>query len=75
MDKIAKIAQDIRSGVYPTIEVELDQFFNQTQDGEWYQDRDTRIQVRQVDRDHDRIMRGVAKMRKSGDKSNLENLT
>ncbi len=75
MDKIAKIAQDIRSGVYPTTKVELDQFFNQTPLGEWYPDRDTRIQVREVDRDHDRIMRGVAKMQKSGDKSNLENLT
>ena len=75
MDNIAKIAQDIRSGVYPTTKVELDQFFNQTPLGEWYPDRDTRIQVRQVDRDHDRIMRGVAKMQKSGDKSNLENLT
>ena len=75
MDNIAKIAQDIRSGVYPTTKVELDQFFNQTPLGEWYPDRDTRIQVREVDRDHDRIMRGVAKMQKSGDKSNLENLT
>ena len=75
MDKIARIAQDIRSGVYPTISVELNQFFHQTPLGEWYPDRDTRIQVRQVDRDHDRIMRGVAKMQKSGDKSNLENLT
>ncbi len=75
MDKIAKIAQDIRSGVYPTTKVELDQFFNQTPLGEWYPDRDTRIQVREVDRDHDRIMRGVAKMQKSGDKSNLESLT
>ena len=75
MDNTAKIAHDIRSGVYPTTKVELDQFFNQTPLGEWYPDRDTRIQVRQVDRDHDRIMRGVAKMQKSGDKSNLENLT
>jgi len=75
MGKIDRIAQDIRSRVYPTISVELDQFFNQTHLGEWYPDRDTRIQVRQVDRDHDRIMRGVAKMQKSGDKSNLENLT
>ena len=36
---------------------------------------ETRIQVREKDRDIDRVMRGVNKMEKTGDKSGVEPLT
>ena len=68
---ITRLAQQIKSGEYPKEEVDIDQFFNE--DGSPI--RENRIQVRDTDRDIDRIDRAVNKMLVSGDYSKLEDLT
>ena len=71
MTNITKLAQQIKSGEYPREETDVEQFFND--DGSPI--REKRIQVRDTDRDIDRIDRAVNKMLVSGDYSNLEDLT
>ena len=75
MNKIEKIAEDIKSGRYPKQKIKLQQFFRTTVLGEKIPDRERRIQVRDVDRDIDRVNRAVNKIQKDGDKSGLEPLT
>ena len=75
MTKITKLAQQIKSGKYPTEKVQLAQFFKPTVTGEMVPDRESRIQVRDRDRDIDRINRAVNKMKVSGNTSGLEPLT
>ena len=71
MANIIQLAQQIKSGEYPRQEIDVEQFFNE--DGSPI--RENRIQVRDVDRDIDRIDRAVNKMKVSGDYSKLEDLT
>ena len=68
---ITRLAQQIKSGEYPREETDVEQFFND--DGSPI--RENRIQVRDTDRDIDRIDRAVNKMLVSGDYSKLEDLT
>lgn len=75
MTKITTLAQQIKSGKYPTEKVQLAQFFKPTVTGEMIPDRESRIQVRDRDRDIDRINRAVNKMKVSGNTSGLEPLT
>tara|TARA_B100001989_G_scaffold234017_1_gene194320 strand:- start:66 stop:989 length:924 start_codon:yes stop_codon:yes gene_type:complete len=69
------LADKIKSGVFPKTTIELDPYFNVTHKGEIIPVRELRIQVRDKDRDIDRINRAVSKMEKTGDKSGLEPLT
>tara|TARA_B100001250_G_scaffold41210_1_gene32620 strand:+ start:919 stop:1833 length:915 start_codon:yes stop_codon:yes gene_type:complete len=71
MTNIQNIARRIRSGEYPRVDVDVDLFFDEHGNPL----RDTRIQVRDQDRDIDRIDRAVDKMEASGDVSKLEDLT
>ncbi len=71
MPNILTLAQQIKSGEYPREDVDVEQFF----DDEGNPLRGTRIQVRDQDRDIDRIDRAVDKMVASGDTSKLEDLT
>ncbi len=71
MTNILTLAQQIKSGEYPREDVDVEQFF----DEEGNPLRGTRIQVRDHDRDIDRIDRAVDKMVASGDTSKLEDLT
>ena len=71
MPNILTLAQKIKSGEYPREDVNIEQFFDE--DGNPL--RETRIQVRDHDRDIDRIDRAVDKMVASGDTSKLEDLT
>ena len=72
---IEALADQIKSGSYPKSKVKLDPYFYVTHDGEIVPVRELRIQVRDKDRDIDRINRAVNKMQKTGDKSGLEPLT
>ena len=69
------LADKIKSGVFPKTRIELDPYFNVTHKGDIIPVRELRIQVRDKDRDIDRINRAVSKMQKTGDKSGLEPLT
>tara|TARA_B100000427_G_C15471460_1_gene578762 strand:+ start:54 stop:980 length:927 start_codon:yes stop_codon:yes gene_type:complete len=71
MVDIKALATKIRSGQYPKVPVDVDDFFDEN----GYPLRDKRIQVRNQDRDIDRITRAVDKMESSGDTSKLEDLT
>ena len=75
MNKIEKIAEDIKSGRYPKQKIKLQPFFRTTVTGEKIPVRERRIQVRDIDRDIDRVNRAVNKIQKDGDKSGLEPLT
>jgi len=70
-----QIAQQIKSGKYPRQDIDVTQFFNKMSSGEYIPNRDTRIQVRDIDRDIDFIDRVVNKCKKSGDTSGIEDLT
>ena len=48
-----EIATQIKSGEYPTERRDTTQFFNKLGDGVYVPDEDTRIQVRDTDRDID----------------------
>ena len=72
---IEALADEIKSGSYQKSKVKLDPYFYVTHDGEIVPVRELRIQVRDKDRDIDRINRAVNKMQKTGDKSGLEPLT
>lgn len=72
---VEALADRIRSGNYPKTKIKLDPYFYVTPDGEIVPVRDLRVQVRDQDRDIDRINRGVNKMQKTGDRSGLEPLT
>ena len=71
MTNIQNLARRIRSGEYPRVEVDVDHFFDEHGNPL----RDTRVQVRDHDRDIDRIDRAVDKMEASGDTSKIEDLT
>lgn len=73
--QLQQLANSIRSGEYPQQDVDLLQFFLETEDGEFIPDRSTREQVRDDDRDIDRVNRGVNKMKQTGDTSGLDPLT
>ena len=73
--EIEKLAEKIKSGNYPTEKVDLNQFFDVDHQGVISPIKEKRIQVREKDRDIDRVMRGVNKMEKTGDKSGVEPLT
>ena len=72
--EIEKLAEKIKSGNYPTEKVDLNQFFDVDHQGVISPIKEKRIQVREKDRDIDRVMRGVNKMEKTGDKSGVEPL-
>ena len=73
--EIEKLAEKIKSGNYPTEKVDLNQFFDVDHQGVISPIKEKRIQVREKDRDIDRVMRGVNKMEETGDKSGVEPLT
>ena len=75
MNKIEKLAEQIRSGKYPKEKIKLTPFFHRTVTGEHIPVRELRIQVRDQDRDLDFINRTVNKIENNGDKSGLEPLT
>ena len=75
MNKIEKLAEKIKSGKYPKQKIKLQPFFRRTVTGEIIPERERRYQVRDNDRDVDRINRAVNKIQKDGDKSGLEPLT
>ena len=75
MNKIEKLAKNIRSGNFPKEKINLVPFFQRTVTGDYIPVRERRIQVREQDRDIDRISRAVNKIENSGDKSGLEPLT
>ena len=75
MNKIEKLADKIKSGEYPKEKIKLQPFFRRTVTGEIIPVRERRYQVRDNDRDVDRINRAVNKIQKDGDKSGLEPLT
>ena len=70
-----EIATQIKSGEYPTERRDTTQFFNKLGDGVYVPDEDTRIQVRDTDRDLGRIERGTNKIKSTGDTSGLKPLT
>ena len=70
-----EIATQIKSGEYPTERRDTTQFFNKLGDGVYVPDEDTRIQVRDTDRDISRVDRGVNKIKSTGDVSGLKPLT
>jgi len=69
------LADKFKSGEHPKTKLKLAPFFNETADGEPIPIRKLRMQVRDKDRDTDRINRAVNKIQKTGDKSGLEPLT
>ena len=69
------LADKIKSGNYPKTKIDLNPFFRVTASGDIIPVRELRIQVRDKDRDIDRINRAVNKIEKTGDKSGLEPLT
>ena len=73
--KAEKLADDIRSGNYKTEKIGLDQFFDVDPQGVISPIKEKRIQVREKDRDIDRVMRGVNKMEETGDISGADPLT
>lgn len=75
MNKIEKLAKNIRSGNFPKEKINLVPFFQRTVTGDFIPVRERRIQVREQDRDIDRITRAVNKIQNSGDRSGLEPLT
>lgn len=71
----AQLAKLIKSGKYPKQKIDITQFFRHLGNDQYVPKDGTRIQVREVDRDLDRIERAVTKMKASGDTSQLEPLT
>ena len=75
MINISPLAQQIKSGEYPTEKRDTTQFFVKLGDGVYIPDEDSRIQVRDTDRDISRVERGVNKIKSTGDTSKLKPLT
>ena len=73
--EIEKLADDIKSGNRKKGKIGLDHFSETDHQGVISPIPETRIQVREKDRDIDRVMRAVNKMEKTGDKSGVEPLT
>jgi hypothetical protein len=69
-----KICAQIKSKQYPVQKMDITQFFVKLSDSNFSPKPSTRIQVRQFDRDIDRIERAVNKMKSTGDMSKLEPL-
>lgn len=69
------ISRQIKSGKYKKQKMDIKQFFRKIGDNDYFPKEDTRIQVRETDRDISRIERAVHKMKASGDTSKLEPLT
>lgn len=72
---IEKLADNIKSGNYKTEKIELNHFSETDHQGVISPIKENRIQVREKDRDIDRVIRGVNKMEETGDKSGVEPLT
>ena len=72
---IEKLADNIKSGNRKKVKIGLDHFYETDHQGVISPIPGKRIQVREKDRDIDRVMRGVNKMEETGDKSGVEPLT
>lgn len=72
---VEQIAQQIKSGEYPTQLIDITQFFTKLSNDEYVPNRDKSLQVRDVDRDIDFVERIFNKVKQSGDTSGLEDLT
>ena len=72
---LINLAKDIETGKLPSSNVNLIQFFTQLSNGEYVPNPETRVQVRNRDRDTDFIDRIVTKVEKTGDRSKLSTLT
>jgi hypothetical protein len=72
---LIQLAKDIETGNRPTKTVNLIQFFTQLSNGEYVPNPETRIQVRNRDRDTDFVERIVNKVQQTGDRSKLSTLT
>jgi len=75
MKSTNKIADEIRSGKYPKERIDITQFFSNLGKDQWIPNSKKRIQVRDVDRNLERIENAVNKIKASGDTSKLEPLT
>lgn len=75
MSKANKIADEIKSGKYPKERIDITQFFSNLGKDQWVPNSKKRIQVRDVDRNLERIENAVNKIKVSGDTSKLEPLT
>jgi len=74
--EVEDIADKIKSGNYPTVIMDITQFFNKLGTGDEYSPKaDTRVQVRPKDRNIKKVERGVNKMRRDGDYSKMKPLT
>jgi hypothetical protein len=74
MDLI-QLAKDIETGNRPSRTVNLIQFFTQLSNGEYVPNPETRVQVRNRDRDTDFVERIFNKVQQTGDRSKLSTLT
>jgi len=72
---VLQIAKQIKSSKYPKEKINIKQFFRDLGNDEYVPKEGTRIQVRDIDRDIDRIQRAVNKIKSSGNTSNLSPLT
>ena len=72
---LINLAKDIETGKRPSSNVNLIQFFTQLSNGEYVPNPETRVQVRNRDRDTDFIDRIVTKVEQTGDRSKLSTLT
>lgn len=72
---LIQLAKDIETGNRPSRTVNLIQFFTQLSNGEFVPNPETRVQVRNRDRDTDFIERIVTKVQQTGDRSKLSTLT
>ena len=72
---LINLAKEIETGKRPSSNVNLIQFFTQLSNGEYVPNPETRIQVRNRDRDTDFIDRIVTKVEQTGDRSKLSTLT
>ena len=70
-----KVAEKIKSGQWATEQIKIAQFFTATVTGELIPDPETRIQVREIIRDLDRVNSIYNKVCKTKDLSKLEPLT
>ena len=66
------LANQLKSGDYPITRVSVPSYFIDDGQGGGYPDRSKRFQVRDMQRDVDRINRAVNKIKATGDRSGLE---
>ena len=72
---LIQLAKDIETGNRPSKNVNIIQFFNKLGNGDYVPNPDTRIQVRNRDRDVDFVQRIFNKVEQTGDRSKLSTLT